>query len=523
VLSTGDYSIAWSILLTLSSIISLYISGYAFQRKYVNGALELSFFLLMAALFMISGILEVNGFYLFRILFFARAGFFFATFTVPAFFLFTLKYYKDRDLHPGLYPLFLILSFAIGFAGLFLRSGSLLYREFWLEDRHSVPSFHYRGGILYYIQLAYLISLSMASQLLLLLKVFKSRGKVRKQSLFVFLGSLVPFINILIFPERIAGGFDSQPLALGVMGCFIGISLFRYRMLDLIQAAREKAVDNMGDGLLVIDHSGLVLDINRKGRELPLLEGFTLGRIYPGETRFGTYLSGFIGRGRDRFDPDRALFREGGRVFRIFMSSLSEGRGKGKSGYLIIIHDTTEMVNLVSDLEHHARIDSLTGIYNRRHWMNLVRKEWDTAVLNKSALVLIIFDLDHFKRINDTYGHVFGDEVLRTVADRVREILRKTEILGRYGGEEFCLYCAVEDREQAYAIGERVRECVESLNMSREGVPVRLTTSVGVCFGCPDGEERLDSYLQKADEALYRAKGAGRNMTVLYGDGEAGS
>ncbi len=511
-----DFSILWSIILISLSVFCLFLSSYSLHRRYINGASELSLFLFTVALFSLFSVLEVNGFTLERISFFVRIGYFLASFTVPSFFLFSFRYFMDRNLPRYLYILLLGFSFLVGASGWLPLDSGFLYTRYWLEFNESVPSFHYDGGILYYLQLAYLISLALSAEFFLILKIFRSGGKVRKQALFVFMGSSLPTLNILLFPERMGWGFDTQPLILGVMGFFISVALFRYQMFDILKAAREKAVDNIGDGLVVLDEGGIILDINRKGRELAPLVGFRVGKAYPDDSRFGVYLENIIYKGIDSSFEDKTLFKMDDRYYRVFVSPLGEDRHEREAGFVVIVHDMTDIVNLVNNLEHHASFDSLTGIFNRRHWMELVKSEWDESVAQGLSVAVIIFDIDHFKQINDTHGHIFGDKVLSGLAGRVKDNLRPSEIFGRYGGEEFCIFCSVGDRETAYTIGDRIRRIIGDEPFVYGRISVTITASVGVYHSRPERADNLDDSLKKADEALYLAKKSGRNRTILF-------
>ena len=513
-----DFSIIWSAILILSAVFCIYLSSYSFHRRYISGAWELAAFLFFAAFFSFASLLEVNGFTPYRIRSFVKAGFFIASFTGPAFFLFSLKYFRERKLPLSLYILLFLVSFLIGALGWGFEGRTFLYSRYWLDTEPQGLVFRYEGGVLYYVQLAYIVSLSFAAEILLLIKVKLAGGQVRKQALYVFLGSLVPMVNILIFPERMGGGYDVQPLALGIMGCFIAVSLFRYQMFDILKAARENAVDNMGDGMIVLDRNGLVLYINRRGKELAPLKEFKEGTIFPSDSPFGSYLKRIVGTEREALPEKKSQFGQDGKYYRVFISPLREKKKDSNSGYVVIVHDMTEIITLLNDLEHRATYDSLTGIYNRRHWMELVRWELSEAALKGHRAGVIIFDIDHFKKINDMYGHIVGDGILKGLAERVGGNLRQSEIFGRFGGEEFCFFCTVGSGGSAYAIGERIRKTIEGRPFSSGGIQVGLTASFGVYHYSPGSEDNLETAIQKADEALYQAKKRGRNCTVLFTD-----
>ncbi len=157
--------------------------------------------------------------------------------------------------------------------------------------------------------------------------------------------------------------------------------------------------------------------------------------------------------------------------------------------------------------------DGLTGIYNKRYYMEALEKEISRARRYRRPLSLIMFDIDHFKRINDTYGHLAGDFVLRKLATVIKEKIRKEDFFARYGGEEFSIILPELPLDKAGAFGEKIRHLVEHTNFVFEGIRIPITISVGVAtfdFAMQSSEELI----LLADQNLYEAKRTGRNKTV---------
>jgi diguanylate cyclase (GGDEF)-like protein len=163
------------------------------------------------------------------------------------------------------------------------------------------------------------------------------------------------------------------------------------------------------------------------------------------------------------------------------------------------------------ELELKARIDVLTHLWNRRAILELLDAE--LAQPEPSSIAVLMIDVDYFKAINDTRGHAAGDQVLRIVAERLRAGARAMDAVGRYGGEEFLMLLSGVDEAEAVQIGERVREQVAStaIQFDQHGIPV--TCSIGIALGA--GSYDADTLLRQADDALYRAKAAGRNCVEL--------
>ena len=178
--------------------------------------------------------------------------------------------------------------------------------------------------------------------------------------------------------------------------------------------------------------------------------------------------------------------------------------------YTGIIRDITERKKLQDELARLATTDALTGIFNRRKMDELLGMEINKAMRYKSHLSFIMFDIDHFKMVNDAYGHNVGDSVLRTLVEIVKRNLRNTDYFCRWGGEEFLILSPETDLENATALAERLRIATEK--HSFEGVN-RITISLGVTqFSKKDG---VDSFLMRVDDALYIAKNRGRNRVEI--------
>lgn len=163
-----------------------------------------------------------------------------------------------------------------------------------------------------------------------------------------------------------------------------------------------------------------------------------------------------------------------------------------------------------------ATTDGLTGLFNRRHFLELAEKEAQTSLRYKTPLSLIMFDIDHFKQINDSFGHAIGDEVLRELAKRVRQTLRETDFAGRLGGEEFAVICHVSP-QNAYILAERLRKAMEEACVVCGEARIPFTISLGVA-GLTGEIHDLTGLLKCADDALYQAKNAGRNQTRIWGE-----
>jgi diguanylate cyclase (GGDEF)-like protein/PAS domain S-box-containing protein len=176
-----------------------------------------------------------------------------------------------------------------------------------------------------------------------------------------------------------------------------------------------------------------------------------------------------------------------------------------------IKQDISERKRLEAELRHHASTDALTGLANRRHFLAILEQE--AARQNRfdePSAALLMFDLDHFKQINDNHGHAAGDAVLRRFAELLQGGLRKTDRAGRLGGEEFAILLIGADRQAALDFAERLRQQVAAEEIAFETRTLRVTVSVGVTW-LSASDASVDTALARADAALYQAKANGRN------------
>lgn len=159
--------------------------------------------------------------------------------------------------------------------------------------------------------------------------------------------------------------------------------------------------------------------------------------------------------------------------------------------------------------------DALTGLYNRRHFENTADREFLRAVRYKNNLTFAVIDIDFFKHINDTYGHLCGDKILKEVAFILTESFRKTDMVFRYGGEEFVIILPETNSQNAQIPLERLRKAIENNHFKFKTQEIKVTISVGYASNIEDCEDAIELF-SYADEALYQSKENGRNQITNY-------
>lgn len=294
------------------------------------------------------------------------------------------------------------------------------------------------------------------------------------------------------------------------------------------EADRLRAiVNNMGEGLLIISASGVIISVNPAAQHLLDVDPYDLQGMSILELLAAPYQEQY----RHYFESGAGT---SGRLTGLRHGphevQLSRARCEGLCLDLTITHIFSSepmMVCLLHDISAHKRshqelmqiacTDPLTGISNRRHFDSFLQQEWQRAVRGKDMLSLAILDVDHFKDYNDSLGHQAGDHCLQKVAAAIRSTAhRPTDLAARFGGEEFVLVLVNTDAEGAAKLANEACRAVQALDLPHPASSAAqcVTISGGVVTLVPDANGNIDDLLAAADAALYRAKAQGRNRIV---------
>ena len=185
----------------------------------------------------------------------------------------------------------------------------------------------------------------------------------------------------------------------------------------------------------------------------------------------------------------------------------------GQTMLQALVRDISERKCMEEKLRMLALTDPLTGVDNRRSFLEKGKRELVRSHRYQHSLAFLMLDVDHFKSINDTYGHQAGDLVLKALATHCQKMLRHNDLLGRLGGEEFALLLPETNLSKAREVGERIRQALENLVVDYEDQAIRFTVSLGLSVAQNDSDT-LMNVMSRADAALYRAKAEGRNRLV---------
>lgn len=390
---------------------------------------------------------------------------------------------------------------------------------FWTETQlvAGEPELQALHGFYFFIYASASYLLILGSVLLFFSYYRRTPPLYRRQAALLAIGGFIPlggriledFAGIDIFPH-----IDNVILLFLFFGLFCALAIFRYNALDMIHIARDMVIQNIGAGIIVLDMSGRVADLN------PYAQGL-----------MGENASAAIGKSLDQALPAwknmdlqnqelRMGEEEQTRYFYVQASDIKNAEG-AQAGRTIVLFDITARKRAEQELEHLAQTDALTGVPNYGHFLERATAEFARATRHPESIALLMLDLDHFKELNDTFGHPVADRILKQVATKCRVLVRESDLVARYGGEEFICMLLESTRTGALLTAERIRQGIEGMSVEHNGAPVRVSISIGVAHADWATGTTLQELIQRADQALYQAKAEGRNCVVVWQEKKA--
>ena len=367
---------------------------------------------------------------------------------------------------------------------------------------------------------------------------FLGNSSSKKQTLAIIYSMLIPVLfNILdIFQINPLKPFGATSIGFSITGIFLAWGLFRQRWLDIAPIARNVVLEKIGDGVVVLDRQHRIVDANPAAYSLFCVEYRSSSEV------IGIKIEDAIAlwpEGSQPFEISNDAraqmeIKVNGerRFYNVTSSSLANNR-HGPIGWVIIFHDITEVKQtnerlqnqlnenerLQEQLREQAVRDSLTGCYNRHTLNEMLVRETSRANRKNKTVGLMMLDIDHFKQVNDTYGHVSGDRILQLIGGNLRLWVRVEDMVFRYGGEEFLVVLPEISLQSITERAESIRSRLAEVQYPvTSGAPVYITVSIGVALYPFHGED-INQVLESADQALYAAKHGGRNTVCVWNTG----
>jgi diguanylate cyclase (GGDEF)-like protein/PAS domain S-box-containing protein len=310
---------------------------------------------------------------------------------------------------------------------------------------------------------------------------------------------------------------------IGTIGFFHDISR-RVALQNHLAESEEKfrsLFDTARDAIFSVDEKGIILMANPAARDLfevpgRKIVGMDIRRLLaPGEGATWEVLTRYASHPESgKYVESSAVSISGVKI--PFHVSMSECRIGGKRVYNAILRDLSQIKAYEEELRTLAHTDSLTRLFNRRQLYPIMQKELDRSVRTKARFSVLLIDIDHFKKFNDTFGHAGGDLLLAGFADKARMAFRRMDSIFRFGGEEFVILLPETSGQEAMIPAERFRELIADsrFSMPPDARPVSVTISIGIA-GYREGDT-TDDMIRHADLAMYAAKKGGRNRVVDY-------
>lgn len=514
----------WALPPLLAVLVVLRDLEYLWPRRREAGATALMAVLLSSGLWALLALVAVISSRLEVKALLERAEYVPGALAPVAWVAFAITYARGRRLTS--WPLLLLYALSLITIGIAVGEdpSGLLMRDAKLTDLGGVSGLSVVHGAWHWVQATVRTVAVVASAFVLSghLAERRARGAVG----WVVLGSALAVVPTLAHLVLASGDTwaNQAPTGFALGASALGLGLMRRRLLDMGPIARTLVMDELPDPIVVLDGRGRIVDANRAAQSglglrpygdvpVPLGTLWASSRPEPPEPApIDLEVAGATGTER--------------RTFEVRVTHLGE-RGR-HSHSAILLRDITERARMErdllqasdalrganQDLKRLANTDVLTGLANRRRFMEALEAEIDRAERYDRALSLVLVDLDHFKEVNDTHGHAGGDEVLRAVAGVLAAVCRDVDLAARIGGEEFAILLPETDARGAERVAERtLGRIADGHHRAPSGAGFHITASAGVSSL---GREVTsgEGLLQAADDALYRAKSEGRNRVI---------
>lgn len=371
-------------------------------------------------------------------------------------------------------------------------------------------------GPLFWIWAIYAYAIILSSSILLIQAMVRFPRQYKAQISLLLTAALLPIIPNILYLTGInfMKPYDPSSLFFTLSALLIGLSILKYRFFDVPPVAYHSVFRNMKSGVLVLDNRSKILDLNPEAEKI-----FSVTHI----KAIGQSLESLSGETAELMGeacPGSAARWVNGRLYEISSSPLVS-EGNMDEGFIIHFHDITALKETEKKLSHAyeqlkeiASTDPLTGLLNRRTFFEQAVREFSRSRRKGTPFSMILIDLDNFKAVNDTKGHLIGDEVLRVTAESLVELSRSGDIVGRFGGDEFVLMPFQTDEARSLELAKRYVSVIPSRIRVVTDVPVTL--SIGIVFYDGRDGTTLENLFERADKAMYASKSGGKNRATLW-------
>lgn len=495
---------------TFISILAIYI---LFRSASVGVTPKSRYFVLLAlnVFFYATGyLLELDSHSLEAAYYAQRVQYYGVSFFAVVYYLF-IRDYSDRPIHSRLTVALLLIFPVITLLLVNAYPDSTLYFRYLSFRSDPTPHLVVQRGIIHHLHVYYsllFITLSVVE----IYCHFPTHTLKERQKRGIFLAATCfPHFSIIYFAmDRFDIPMQFGSAALVISMLILGYYIMHHRAEDWLPYARQSIVEHLNDGFVLIDNDNHFIDSN----EIACKYFPEMRTMKPGTpiTRIPGFPDVFLDK--DCTSHEFTVSTEGKTI--SLRSSTTPIRYHSKIACTcILLYDITEVRQLMDELEELATHDSLTNLLNRTTFFRLASRDFNLHIRTRQAACVLMLDIDHFKSVNDRFGHPFGDTVLILVSSLIQERLRHTDIGGRYGGEEFSIFLPATDLNGASRVADDIRRSIESAPFIVENTTFFVTISIGIASLNPNRHDSLEDLLADADKALYAAKNHGRNRIMV--------
>ncbi|OLS40064.1 histidine kinase N-terminal 7TM domain-containing protein [Bacillus sp. MRMR6] len=501
------------IVVSLAGILSLGLCLFAqFKLRDAPGSKYYVLITLLSTIFTFAYVYELRSTSLEQIKFWLNIEYLVMPF-IPVFVLMmSLEFVGHR-----LKPFFTYLLFLIPMMTIFMQ-GTNDHHHFHhisIEVRSDTPFpiAQIDWGPWFYVHSIFLFLCLMISIIVLLMEVRKAKHRFRMQILLMAAGILTPIIaNYFYINGQSPYNIDLGPISMSLSFVLQGSALIYYQMFNVTPIARDRVFESMREGVVVVNQNGVIVDYNPAVKKVMTnLTPKTIGMPIIEVVSENGELAEIICLGQE---CDFALVSDenGAMIHYHIQFSSVKNNNHQDIGKMIMFDDVTERVLLQEKLKELACFDGLTQVYNRTFFIQEAERMLEVLRKSGGDVSIIMFDIDHFKSINDSFGHEAGDRVLADITGVAKECIRSRDIVGRYGGEEFILFMPDTASDEAWEIAENIR--LEIADTVFNEVNIKVTASFGIASTTAtemENDYTIKNIMNKADQALYTAKRNGRN------------
>lgn len=505
-----DTGLMLYVLSTVSAgILGLFLCAYSLIRlKNTPGVVYFSMLNFAVSFFAFTYTFELMSTSLDQVVFWLKLEYLALPF-IPALTLFMILDYVGKKVKTKYKYLFLLIPLMTIFFHHTNSMHGLYYSDMEMIQVSDFEVVNLTYGPWYYVHSLYLFVTLVISTIVAFTKWKGASFRFKMQLLFLVTGILFPIIGGHMYMNGLSpDGVDLGPVFLSVSLLFFTVSLFLFQLFDVVPIAREKIFDNMQEGILVVNKHRVLLDYNQAAENIfPILSSTKIG------SKIDTLFVESVELMSALMDEVSTTIEIQSVHVHLTFTPIYE-RGNYQIGTIISILDVSERVQMEKRMFELASIDGLTQVFNRRYFIEKTEELLNSEPVHSVGITM--FDIDLFKRINDTHGHQAGDEVLIQIASLIKNSLRENEMIGRYGGEEFIFVTWNASTELFYERAEEMRDQIANLVITYKEKELKATSSFGVThLNVTDIEDiDLQELIRIADKNLYQAKELGRNRVV---------